>query len=83
MIAIINADELYRPICFACDERGEYTLATEERNGEALCASCATSHDEAAYERSLSDYYGGSGPQTINEQYNAAVEQRRELRKRD
>lgn len=59
--------ELYQPICTRCDERGEYTLATRERWGEPYCEDCDQNANEAAYERSLSDYYGSSSPQTAKE----------------
>lgn len=70
-------------LCDKCLEDAVERTATQTRFGTPLCESCATSADEAAYERSLSDYYGGSGPVTIQEQYDAAVKERRELRKRD
>lgn len=74
---------LYEPICAACDEDGIITLATEERFGIWLCASCATAEDEAAYERMLADYYGGASAQTVNEQSQAAHRDRAELRRKD
>lgn len=66
-IHIVNADELYQPICAACDARGEYTLATRERWGEPICESCDDRANERAYESMLSDFYGGSGPVTMHE----------------
>jgi hypothetical protein len=51
--------------------------------GGFLCGNCCMNAAEAAYERFLDDYYGGSGPVTIQEHYDAAVKERRELRKRD
>lgn len=39
-ITITNAAELYKPICAACDERGEYTLATEKLYGQHYCGTC-------------------------------------------
>ncbi|MEY4385810.1 MAG: hypothetical protein RLY20_1093 [Verrucomicrobiota bacterium] len=74
---------LYEPICETCDENSITALATEERHGVALCGSCAISQDEAAYERFLSDYYGGGGPVTLTEQCQAADRERQELRRRD
>lgn len=36
------------------------------------CSNCRDNRSEAAYESSLSDYYGGSTPQTLDEQHCAA-----------
>ena len=63
-------DMSYQPECFNCSEQGVLTLATEQRHGVDLCGSCASNEDEAAYEASLSDYYGGSGPQSDRERFN-------------
>lgn len=58
--------------CAACEQdKAEYE------------SECAKAKAEAAHERMLEDYYGASTPQTIQEQYDAAVAERRELRKRD
>lgn len=67
--------------CDTCDgkRRGTFNDVT----GEVTCEDCEQARAEAAHERMMEDYYGGSGPQTINEQYQAAVRQRRELRRRD
>jgi hypothetical protein len=71
----------YEPICLRCDEeKGIITLATEEHMGEPYCSNCLSAMSEAAYARMCEDYYGGSGPVTINEQYDAAVKQKREQR---
>lgn len=51
--------------------------------GGFLCDNCATNQAEAAHEAKLEAYYGGSSPQSIAEQYDAAHRERRELRKRD
>ena len=51
--------------------------------GGFLCDNCYTSAAEAAFERMCEDFYGGSGPVTIQEQYDAAAKERRELRRRD
>lgn len=67
-------------LCEKCLEDAVERTATEERWGVKLCDSCATSEDEAAYERSLSEYYGGSGAQTQQEQYDAAAQQKRSQR---
>jgi hypothetical protein len=47
---------------------------------EGLCPSCESDRSEAAYERSLDRFYGGSGPQSIQEQYEQAAEEKRKLR---
>jgi len=62
----------YHPLCVKCEEDGTETLATTERWGEPYCEDCDTSANEAAYERSLSDYYGGSGAVSLKEQMDAA-----------
>lgn len=63
----MSNDQSYHPLCVPCEEDGIETLATEERHGEPYCSSCATARDEQAWEASLSDFYGGSGPQTARE----------------
>lgn len=70
-------------LCEKCLEDAVERTATEERWGVPLCGSCATNEDEAAYEASLSDYYGGSGAVTLTEQHAAADLARRALRRRD
>lgn len=47
------------------------------------CEDCEQNANERAYERSLEDYYGGSGPVTLEEQHRAAWEQKRELERDD
>jgi hypothetical protein len=42
-----------------------------------LCDDCDQAWNEAAYERSLSDYYGGSGPQSIRERMDDAYQVKR------
>lgn len=75
-------------ICERCwDDREMVSPAAHELDswgdgsggGELLCDRCFSNAAEAAYEAMLSDYYGGSGPQSINEQYQAADIERREL----
>lgn len=79
-------------VCERCDENdkpdvpAEYELdasGPDTGGGGFVCDDCYTSMAEAAHERMLSNFYGGSSPQTITEQYHAAAEQRRELRRRD
>lgn len=48
--------------------------------GRVLCDDCTDSLSEAAYERSLRDYYGGSGPVTVNEHYQQAAAVKRGVR---
>mgnify|MGYP001005651675 CR=1 FL=1 len=54
------------PAC-ECPECGEPGL--EQEDGDFLCAFHARcleeSRNEARYERSLSDYYGGGGPEPL------------------
>jgi hypothetical protein len=44
------------------------------------CAECESSHNEAAYERSLDRFYGGDGARPIQEQYEQAALEKRRLR---
>jgi len=45
-----------------------------------LCDEHEEQRNEAAYERSLSDFYGGDTPQTDAERYDAAATLKRNLR---
>lgn len=65
--------------CEHCEARE----GTEQECGTVLCDSCRDNEAEAAHERFLEDYYGGSGPVTLNERYQEAVRERAELRRRD
>ncbi len=40
------------------------------------CGSCQENRNERAYEASLSDFYGGSSPQTLDEQHRRAWAQK-------
>ncbi len=72
------------PLCESCAETEDHDVpGTERENGSVLCDNCCDRESEAAYERMLENYYGGSGPQTIQEHYDAAVKERRELRRLD
>lgn len=51
--------------------------------GGYLCDNCYSNRAEAAHERMLENFYGGSGPVTITEQCDAAMQQRNDLRRRD
>lgn len=78
--------------CEDCAERQETPVPAEHEldscgsgsgGGGFLCDNCYSSRGEAAYERFLDDFYGGSGPVTVQEHYDAAIKQRAELRRRD
>lgn len=47
------------------------------------CGTCdeCINEAEAAWERRCEDFYGGSGPMTLDEQHRAAWEQKQELRR--
>lgn len=70
---------------YAYDASNQSAIACEDCGGDAcvnrfgslLCGDCATHADEAAYERSLSDYYGSSSPQTDGERSMAAHQAKR------
>jgi hypothetical protein len=44
-----------------------------------VCADCESNRGEAAEQRALSDFYGGSGPATERERQMAAWEEKRRL----
>lgn len=71
-------------LCLRCLERDEPVerLGTmDEYNIQGpYCDDCWSDLSEAAHERWLEDYYGGSGPVTIQEQYDAAAKVKRESR---
>lgn len=71
--------------CERCEERHDRIREGQKQDftDDILCDDCVSDVAEAAHERMLSDYYGGSGPVTIAEQCLAAYAQRRELRRRD
>ena len=66
-------------VCLKCQDAEANTC---ERCGESApaatlddyleCADCQDNRNERAYEASLSDYYGGSSAQTLDEQHAAA-----------
>lgn len=79
--------------CYFCDEPVivedfvpahdpfDPTCDKRDRPGACLHAahdSCLTIAAERANDRSVKDFYGGSAPQTIAEQYDAAARQRRD-----
>ena len=69
--------------CFGCDEeRDADEHGRHERDypeGEPRCDACYESDNERAYENSLSDFYGGSGPTTARERYVADHADKRRL----
>lgn len=70
--------------CERCEDRYDRERPGEVReNGEVLCDDCRDTLAEQAHEAWLESYYGGSSPQTVREQYDAAVQQRRDVRRRD
>lgn len=69
------AYDLSNQSAIECEDCGE--LASVNRFDVMLCGSCATTADEAAYERSLSDYYGSDMPQTEHERTLAAHQAKR------
>jgi hypothetical protein len=71
-------------VCILCDEPiadGDPTFDTV--SGDEGHERCRESHEqneaERAYESFCSDYYGGDGPCTVQEHYEAAWKQRREM----
>jgi hypothetical protein len=68
--------------CERCIEKHdrEREGTPQDYTGEVLCDDCRDTLAEAAHERFLEDYYGGSGPVTIQEQYDAAAKVKREQR---
>lgn len=67
-------------LCEKCIEDGREITATEDEFGSVLCENCRTSEAEAAHERMLEDYYGGSGPVTLNERSQAEAAIKRSQR---
>ena len=49
-----------------------YDLKTEDGTTDLYCADCLAGQAEAAQERRDADYYGGSGPVTLEETMAAA-----------
>ena len=77
-----DSDYTYSPDnqpALRCD-RCQDADATTERHGEPLCASCADTLNERAYERSLSGNAGGTSPATEHERNLAAHQAKRENR---
>ncbi len=71
--------------CLHCEENGKEAPGTMDDYGinGPYCDDCWSNQAEIAHERMLNDYYGGSSPVTLQEQYYAAVQQRRDLRSKD
>jgi hypothetical protein len=74
--------------CPHCEDAGRDGVPAEHEldalfcgsgGGGFLCDNCYTSAAEAAFERMCEDFYTGSGPVTMQEQYDAAAKQKREM----
>jgi hypothetical protein len=63
-----------REPCEDCLEAGDEVDPADPETG--YCARHTEQRNEAAHERMLADFYGGSSPQSIAEQYRAAHAQR-------
>lgn len=66
--------------CWRCEQCGDTDpepAAEPAYDQRRLCDNCWSNEAEAAHERSLEDYYGGSTPQTLEEQARKAWEQKR------
>jgi hypothetical protein len=61
--------EACEPNCERCAEwDGNYVKATTTNaHGEHRCERCFDRENESAHEASLDNYYGSSGPVTVNE----------------
>lgn len=68
--------------CIRCQENGIDRPGTMGDYGidGPYCDDCWSNQAEAAYERMLEDYYGGSGLVTMQEHYDAAAQRKREQR---
>lgn len=55
-----------------CDDDPYRQTCREPRCDSYECDRCRDNRSEAAHESMLSDYYGGSSPQTLDEQQAAA-----------
>ena len=51
-----------------CEHCGNLTRNPEDAYGEFVCSDCLDNEAEAAYERQCEDYYGGSGPKSLQQQ---------------
>jgi hypothetical protein len=68
-------------LCILCDEQGIERPGTIDEFGNGpWCRACFARESEQAWERFCADFYGGSGPVTQREQYQAAAKQKREQR---
>lgn len=68
--------------CLQCEEPIGTELSYETVAGDEVHERCRDEHEqhesEAAYESFVSDFYGGEGPCTQEEHYQAAARERRE-----
>lgn len=62
--------------CTKCMDAGKDVPATEKRWDADLCASCATSYDEAGHEASM-DSGGGGQAEAMTRAYDAMEARRR------
>lgn len=65
--------------CEVCGKPGE-PRGWSKDDGPVLCDGCCATEAEAAAQRAFEAYHGGSGPQTLAEQYQAAAQVKREQR---
>lgn len=68
-----------------CKSCNKLTTLGDEDYGDPYCSErCFAEHEageaEAAHERWLDSYYGGDGPTTVQEQYEAAAKVKAGLR---
>lgn len=67
-------------VLLECEQCGTTIAVRSARDYWPLCATCDEHEAERRYESWLSDYYGGSQPTTVQEQYEAAAAQKRQQR---
>lgn len=70
-------------LCERCEADDKEVPATYVNVSWRLCDDCLSTLGERQEQARNEAYYGGSTPQTIGEQYDAAAKERRELRRRD
>jgi hypothetical protein len=68
-------------LCERCESKDRETPATYIDGSWQLCDDCLSDVGEAQEQARYEAYHGASTPQTIGEQYAAAVKERRELRR--
>lgn len=70
--ASIIAESPPAPVMFECEHC--------DGSGECECDDCTNAASEAAWERRCEDFYGGSGPLSLDEQHRRAFDERQALR---